>query len=144
MTKSTVSPEVAMVVLIRDGYRCVRCGKHVGSGTRGLDYSIHHRRIKGMGGDRRWNTDLPGNLATLCGGALDGCHYYVHTHRADADLHGWTMERGTDDPTQAVILARGEVLEARWVYFDNHGGILEQPPRYAEIDAAALGWDGPR
>lgn len=79
----SVTRDTRTLVLIRDDYSCVRCNRPVMGG----DYSLHHRRPRGMGGSKRADTDLAGNLITLCGSGTTGCHGWVESHRSEAS--GW-------------------------------------------------------
>lgn len=87
--KSTVA-----AVLERAGYCCEACGKTVGD-ERGVDYSIHHRKARGMGGTR-FGANLASNLLVLCGSGTTGCHGYVESHRSEAMACGWLVSRYQD------------------------------------------------
>ena len=122
MTRQTIPTAVADLVLERDGGRCVRCGRHVADGERGRDWSVHHRRLKGLGGDKRANANLAGNLILLCGSAVSGCHGYVHLdNRKDAEAHGWIVSRHTDTPADVALLWADHGGERRWVHIDDAG-----------------------
>lgn len=129
MTRQTIPATVAALVLERDGGRCVRCGRHVGEGERGRDYSIHHRRIKGMGGDKRPSTDRPDNLIVLCGDGVSSCHGYVHLdNRADADAHGWIIPRWVEDPCREPLLYAHADGERRWTFLTVDGALSDSNP----------------
>lgn len=87
--KSTVA-----AVLERAGYCCESCGKPVGD-QRGIDFSIHHRKARGMGGSR-FGANLASNLLVLCGSGTTGCHGYVESHRSEAMACGWLVSRYQD------------------------------------------------
>lgn len=91
-------PDLATVRLVweRDGGRCVRCGRQL-AGTRGVDFSLQHRRARGAGGSSRPDTNQPQNLVLLDGSATTGCHGWVEQHRTEARQHGWAI-RQTDNP----------------------------------------------
>ena len=98
------------MVLFRDDMACVRCGEFV----RFPDYSLHHRKAKGMGGDR-WANRLS-NLILLCGSGTTGCHGWVTEHPELAYEAGWSVPRW--DGTTEV-----PVKDARrgWIHLDNDG-----------------------
>jgi hypothetical protein len=89
--KDTGPDKAAVIaVLERDEYACVKCGG-AAHGQRGLDYSIHHRRLRAQGVDNR----LP-NLVTLCGDGVRGCHGWAHHNRALAEAEGLIVRSGFD------------------------------------------------
>lgn len=88
------SREVVDVILGRDGHACTRCGGACW-GERGLDYSIQHRRARGMGGTVQPDTNMPQNGILLCGsgGGDSGCHSWIESHREEARQHGWAIRQ---------------------------------------------------
>jgi hypothetical protein len=93
------------LVLQRDAYQCVICADPL-HGLRGVDYSLHHRKLRSAGVDHRAS-----NLISLCGNGTAGCHGAVHAEPAKARRGGW-MLRGTDDPSAVPVLhvLHGRVL----------------------------------
>ena len=69
--RSRAWQRVRLIVLSRDGWRCVRCG-------RAGRLEVHHKRHVAQGGDEQ-----PENLETLC---LD-CH--KAEHRRDVTSPAW-------------------------------------------------------
>jgi hypothetical protein len=80
----------SIAVLERDEWACVKCGTGA-HGQRGLDYSIHHRRLRAQGVDN----GLP-NLVTLCGDGVRGCHGWAHHNRSAAEAEGLIVRSGFD------------------------------------------------
>jgi len=99
--KPAISPDVVDAVLERDQHSCVVCGNNL-HGTRGRDWSIHHRRPRRMGGDKRPETNLPANLVAVCGTGVDGCHGWLESRRTEAMDQGLILH-ADDDPTQVPI-----------------------------------------
>lgn len=116
------SSDVVDAVLHRAAYSCEICGDGVGD-IRGLDYSIHHRRPRGMGGTRWEGANLPSNLMLLCGTGVNGCHGIVESHRAGAVAGGWLVLSRTDPATVAVLITRD-----RWRYLTDDGEYSPHPP----------------
>lgn len=90
-------PDEATVaqVLQRDG-GCVRCGGAI-HGRRGVDYSIHHRKLRSQGVDN----SLPA-LVALCGDGVRACHGWAHHNRTAARDLGLIV-KPTDDPALAPV-----------------------------------------
>jgi hypothetical protein len=98
---------VRQIVLDRDEFMCVRCGTYVGPFG---DYSIHHRRPRGMGGTKRADTNLPANLITLCGTGTTGCHGKVESDRLRATADGFLVSQHGDPEVIPVKTWRGKAL----------------------------------
>lgn len=109
------SAEVVELVLERDRFSCVGCGRPVG-GERGRDWSIQHRIPRGMGGSRDKRLNLPANLLVLCGSGVTLCHGEVESNRTAALLDGFLLHR-IQEPTEVPVNA----FEG-WVLLDNEGG----------------------
>lgn len=110
------SPETVTLVLERDRWSCVRCGRSVAGGERGRDWSIQHRIPRGMGGSRDDRLNLPSNLLVLCGSGVTLCHGEVESHREIALVAGFLLYRA-QEPTEVPVAA----LEG-WVLLDDEGG----------------------
>lgn len=87
----------------RDSGRCALCGGAI-VGERGVDWSLHHRRPAGMGGDRRPETHAPGNLVLLHGSGTTGCHGETESWRDDARQRGFLVPRLSVKPPAAVAI----------------------------------------
>lgn len=99
--------KVRAQVLDRDEFTCQRCGEYVGPFG---DFSIHHRRPRGMGGTKRPESNLPANLLTLCGTGTTGCHGWVESHRTSAVADGLLVSQHADPEQIPVHTYRGKVL----------------------------------
>lgn len=119
------SGDVVEVVLERAGYSCEICGGGIGD-RRGVDWSLHHRSPRQMGGSRLAWKNLPANLLVACGSATTGCHSVIESHRSGAVAAGWLILHQAL-PEQVAVLLRRE----SWVYLDNAGGIRDAPPAAA-------------
>lgn len=116
-----------MLVLNRDGYRCIRCSVPI-EGERGSDWSLQHRRPRGLGGTRRLDANSPSNLISLCGSATTGCHGHVESYRAEAYTAGWLVSIHADPANVPVLVDHG----SRWVYLDSEGSYADQPAAVRE------------
>jgi hypothetical protein len=109
---------VVEAVLERAQYSCEACGVLVGD-RRGVDWSVQHRRPRGMGGTKRRGTNLPSNLMILCGSATTGCHGFAESNRESALAAGWLVSQGKDPATAPVLVCK------RWVLLTNEATYLE-------------------
>lgn len=78
-------------VMARADNACERCGVSIVN----QPGSIHHRKTRGMGGNRAANH--PTNCVVLCGTGTTGCHGWVGANPNDAAATGWYV-RQWDDP----------------------------------------------
>ena len=101
-----------MAVLDRDGYQCVICGK-AAEGERGVNWVLHHRRPRAMGGTSRADKNSPANLLTLC----SPCHVEIESRRQWAVDNGWIVHQAFDPAAVAVSVQRRN----RFVYLTADG-----------------------
>lgn len=121
MRNTDPTPATVKLVRKRDEDRCAKCGFEI-SGVRGFDWSVSHRRPRGMGGDRRPEANLPGNLVLLHGHGTSGCHGEVESRRADAIMSGQTVHKSAI-PSQVAI----EHAVHGWCYLDDVGDWSTDP-----------------
>lgn len=92
MTALRPSKTTFGVVFDRDRGCCAWCVEEI-RGRRGEDFSLHHRRPAGMGGDRRPETHGAGNLVLLHGSGCTGCHGLVESQRDLASERGFLIPK---------------------------------------------------
>lgn len=83
-------------VAARDTGRCVCCGAFVvdpESMHAHAQWSIQHRKARGMGGTKDPAVNDPTNLLVLCGSGTTGCHGRVETNRAWARDAGFAVSK---------------------------------------------------
>lgn len=104
-------------VMARANGCCERCGKRITG-----EYSIHHRKPRGMGGTKDEAVNLPSNLVLLCGSATtpDGCHTSVEKFRQAAINTGWIVARTADPARVPVRFASG-----LWYLLNADGSLTE-------------------
>ena len=101
-------------VLKRDDGKCVRCGAIVADPDTGvpfLQYSLQHRRPRGMGGSKDPVTNSLENLIVLCGSAVTGCHGAVEVNRESGRRFGYAVPQWRDP---AVVLVQHWQLGWAW------------------------------
>jgi hypothetical protein len=124
--KSTVSAEVAEIVVARDLWSCVGCGMGIMGLERGIGWSIHHRIPRGMGGTKDPKVSSPANLIVLCGSGTTGCHGDVESYR-DARARGlllWRSQDPAEVPVEVCVQRASGLVPAQTQPFllDNDGG----------------------
>ena len=96
---SAAEQRIRLLVLERDDYCCVCCGRSV----EGQFYSIGHRLREGQGG--RY---CPTNLLTFLGTGSMGCHFRIDSRRDPHDeAKGYTV-RSWQDPAGIGVMVFGE------------------------------------
>lgn len=90
--------------------RADRCCEREGCGVYAYGGSVHHRRARGMGGDKRSTTDRASNAILLCGSGTTGCHGWVEQNRATAIEAGLLVPSTLEPAEIPVTLRYGRVL----------------------------------
>lgn len=114
VTRTGPHPRTVELVLERAQYSCEACGSEVGD-RRGEDWSIQHRRPRGMGGSRWPGINKPSNLMILCGSATTGCHGFAESHRTAAVAAGWLIQHRADPAREPVLIRKA------WMLLDDEG-----------------------
>lgn len=122
------SRKVRALVLARDGYACVRCGKGCGPGI--AEYSLQHRKARGVGGDN----SLP-NLILLCGSATTGCHGEVEARgngdpvkRRDDQARGYRLESHQEPGLEPVMYFEREDGPGFTAWLADDGSLVFEAP----------------
>ena len=96
----------------RDEGKCAWCGTPI-VGERGLNWSVHHREPRGMGGTTSGYVSRPSNGVLLHGSGTTSCHAEVESDRAEAIEKGFLISRiGVERPANVPInhAVHGRVL----------------------------------
>ena len=112
------SRKVRGLVLARDNWQCVGCGKPAGGAF--TWWSLQHRKARGVGGD-----NSPCNLLTLCGSATSpGCHRLCEDRDREAHERGLWL-RSDEDPALVPVMVFSEdrsgvtawpTMSGEWVF----------------------------
>lgn len=121
------SKRTVNLVIRRDEGRCAYCADEI-YGERGSDWSVHHRRPAGAGGDPRPETHAAGNLVLLHGHGTAGCHGEVESYRATAQIRGFLIPKESPQPPEFWAI---EHAVHGWVYLRDDGTIAYDPPEVA-------------
>jgi len=116
------SRKVRLLVLARDGYRCVCCGRSV----IGQRYSLQHRKRRSQGGD-----NSPSNLITVLGTGTTGCHERIDSRRDPHDeAKGYTV-RSNLDPAGVPVMVFSEHGSGASVFLGDDGRYHDGPQEVA-------------
>lgn len=115
------SRKVRALVLARDGYACCRCGKGCGPGI--AEYSLQHRKARGVGGDNSLS-----NLILLCGSATTGCHGHVEARSDPHDLAAGYRLESWQEPALEPVLYASEHGSGACMFLAGDGSLLPEMP----------------
>jgi 5-methylcytosine-specific restriction protein A len=107
------------LVLARDAFGCVSCGRHVGGMT---DYSVHHRIPRGMGGSTDERLNRPSNLILSVRQRHHRLSRLVESRRNDARTWGYLLYRLSEPSAVAVYTYLG------WTMYHDDGSVAHPPP----------------
>lgn len=118
---SAFTPKTRRLVIERDGGMCQWCGELV----RSDDYSLQHRRARGMGGSKDPVSSSPSNAVLMCGSGTTGCHGFVEANPVVAEGRGFRVRQGADPRHVPLWSWRGE-----WWFLLPDGSRVEceEPP----------------
>lgn len=99
MSKSKPDIRMRANVVVREGGKCFRCGKQVAIYKpetyhdlpvvkRVAEFSIYHRKSRGMCGSNSTDVNIFPNLIVLCGTGTTGCHGWVEANPDEAYRDG--------------------------------------------------------
>lgn len=114
------------LVLARDNFQCVACGKPVGGAC--TWWSLQHRLARGQGGGNElWN------LILLCGSATsEGCHLRCEQRDREMQARGYWLESWQDPRTEPVMIVGEDGGVTVWLddsgnYLDEDGNVITAP-----------------
>jgi hypothetical protein len=107
-----ISPKVRKLVLERDGYSCVCCGRSIF----GQRYSLGHRVRAAQGGPA-----TPVNLITLLGWGGESHHGRIDLFKDPDDgigVKGYRLPSNADPAMEPVLIVSAEGADYRWLTAD--------------------------
>lgn len=114
------SAKTRELIITRDEGSCVVCGRMVVDTLdyhQLAEYSLQHRRARGMGGSRDKATVSPANGIVLCGSATTGHHHMVESRPGWAEQQGYRVDQGVN-PSHVPVWC----VDKGWVLLDDFGG----------------------
>lgn len=126
MTSGAFTPKTRWIIIARDTDddgvpRCQWCGEPVRIDWG--EYSLQHRRARGMGGSKLADTGQAHNGALVHGSATTGCHHYIESHPKEAAERGFRIPQGSN-PARIPLIR----WDGRKVYLTADGRAVENPP----------------
>lgn len=116
---------VRSLVLDRDDYQCVACGKHIL--MLGDWWSMQHRKARGQGG-----TNEPSNLIVLCGSATSpGCHLKCEQRDREMQARGYWLESWQDPRAEGVMYFERPDGPGVTHWLADDGSLLDEAPEEA-------------
>lgn len=112
-----VQRDVRVLVDLRDGHSCRRCGRTLW-GEDGEGYSRHHRIPRGAGGSAL--VERASIIVKVCGSGTTDCHGWIESHRTDAEVLGWLLPKlnpDIDPEAEPLFTIDG------WVLLDDTGEV---------------------
>lgn len=125
----TVSAKVRKLVLERDNYACVCCGRSI----IGQPYSLQHRRAKKMGGSRLPWIDQPQNLVTVLGSGTTDCHARMEARGAADKFKGYVISEWPQIDPRFIPVEVVSEDGRRWMWLTPDGRRTFTPPVDAEM-----------
>jgi len=95
------SPVVVEMIWARDQGRCAWCGDPI-TGQRGIDWSVHHRTPRSMGGTKRLWVNRAANGVLVHGHGTTGCHAEIERERDMARHMGFLVSAHRAEPSSHV------------------------------------------
>jgi hypothetical protein len=118
-----VTARTRATVIRRDEETCQFDGRDLSTRIPQGDYSLQHRRARGMGGSKDPETNDPANLVLVCGSATTGCHGYIEQHREHAIRRGFNVPQ-RKRPTEVAL----QDWHGQWWFLEPDGTRLAVPP----------------
>lgn len=118
---------VRYAFFVRAVERCERCRRRLTWERRGLDWSAHHRRPRGMGGTSDPRVASIANAGILCGNATTpgSCHEWAEKNREQAIADGWLIPRAAPIELHAPDTVRVKDMAGLWWLFTDTGRAVE-------------------
>ena len=110
------------LVLARDNWQCVACGKPAGGAF--TWWSLQHRIARGQGG-----TNEPSNLIVLCGSATSpGCHFKCEQRDREMQAKGYWLESWQDPRAEGVMYFERPDGPGVTYWLTDDGSLLSEAP----------------
>ncbi len=109
----------------REKERCFVCSTPLRWEDRGIGWSAHHRKPRGMGGTSRSEISSISNCLIVCGSGTTGCHGRIERNRDVALRAGLLIPRNATTETFAPAAVRVRRLDMTWWLLTESGRAVE-------------------
>lgn len=109
----------------RDGERCFVCRKTLRWEERGIGWSMHHRKPRGMGGTSDPRVASIANALTVCGSGTTGCHGLIERDREEALRLGLLIPTNATTETFAPAAVWVRRQDKTWWLLTESGRAVE-------------------
>lgn len=123
---SAFTPKVRWIIIGRDSDEtglpiCQWCGRPVR--IEWGEYSLQHRRARGMGGSKLKDTGQAQNGALVHGSATTGCHHEIESNPKAAAARGFRIPQGSN-PLRIPLIT----WDGRELHLTADGRAVTEPP----------------
>lgn len=126
MSAGEFSPAVVRKAFFeRDGERCFVCRKPLQWAERGVGWSMHHRKPRGMGGTADARVASIANALTVCGSGTTGCHGHIERNREVSLRVGLLIPRNATTEEYVPAAVRVRRLDGSWWLLTESGRAVE-------------------
>ena len=109
----------------REQEACFRCRRSLRFEDRGIGWSAHHRKPRGMGGTTDPRVSSIANALTVCGSGVTGCHGRIERNREVALRVGLLIPTNATTETFAPAAVRVRRLDKTWWLLTESGRAVE-------------------
>lgn len=109
----------------REQERCFLCREPLRWEDRGVGWSAHHRKPRGMGGTSDPRTGSISNCLIVCGSGTTGCHGRIERNREVALKVGLLIPKNATTESFAPAAVRVRRMDRTWWLLTESGRAVE-------------------
>ncbi|MFF2631992.1 HNH endonuclease [Microbacterium sp. NPDC058021] len=109
----------------REQGRCFLCRKQLQWEARGIGWSAHHRKPRGMGGTSDPRIGSIANCLIVCGSGTTGCHGRIERNRGVALAVGLLIPKNATTEDFAPAAVRVRRMDKTWWLLTESGRAVE-------------------
>ena len=116
---------VRYAFFVREQERCFVCRRALRFEDRGIGWSAHHRKPRGMGSTSDPKIAGIANLLVVCGSGTTGCHGRIERNRDVSLAVGLLIPRNATTPEYEPTVVRVRRLDQSWWLLTDTGRAVE-------------------